>query len=220
MWSAARHYAVDPLGGAAADLTPEQKQLVLGGEATMWSEYVNGENIDSRIWPRTAAIAERYWSRKSVTDVNAMYTRVDVISQRLEWLGLTHRSQYRKMLQRIAGPTTPEEFAALKALADLLEPVKDYTRWETAPFKAMRTTPLNRVVDAVPPESDVGTLFGELVDKFIATSCLDSDTHARLRAQFTAWRDNDARLQPLAQRSFLVKEVAVLSQDLSALGTI
>src|SRR5690242_10207053 len=40
MWSAARHYAVDPLKSAAADLTPEQKQLVLGGEATMWSEYV------------------------------------------------------------------------------------------------------------------------------------------------------------------------------------
>jgi len=123
-------------------------------------------------------------------------------------------------LQRIAGPATPEEFAALKTLADVLEPVKDYTRWETAPSKAMTTTPLNRVVDAVPPESDVGRRFGELVDKFIATSCLDSDTHARFRAQFTAWRDNDARLQPLAQRSFLVKEVAVISQDLSALGTI
>ena len=39
------------------------------------------------------------------------------------------------------------------------------------------------------------------------------------RAQLTAWRDNDARLQPLVQRSFLVKEVAATSQDLSALAT-
>lgn len=220
MWSAARHYAVDPLGGAAADLTPEQKQLVLGGEATMWSEYVNWENIDSRIWPRTAAIAERLWSPQSVTDVNSMYARLEVTSQRLEWLGLTHRSQYRKMLQRIAGPATPEEFAALKTLTDVLEPVKDYTRGESTSYKAITTTPLNHVVDAVPPESASARHFGELVDKFISASCADGDAAERLRAQFTAWRDNDAKLQPLAQRSFLVKEVSARSQDLSALGTI
>ena len=219
MWSAARHYAVDPLKSAAADLTPEQKQLVLGGEATMWSEYVNWENIDSRIWPRTAAIAERLWSPQSVTDVNSMYARLEVISQRLEWLGLTHRSQYRKMLQRIAGPATPEEFAALKTLTDVLEPVKDYTRGESTSWKAIATSPLNHVVDAVPPESDAGRRFGELVDKFVSASCQDGDTQVRLRAQFLAWRDNDAKLQPLAQRSFLVREAAERSQDLSALAT-
>jgi hexosaminidase len=218
MWSAARHYAVDPLGGAAADLTPEQKQLVLGGEATMWSEYVNWENIDGRIWPRTAAIAERYWSPQLVTDVNAMYARLEVISQRLEWLGLTHRSQPRKMLQRIAGRATPEEFAALKTLAEIVEPVKDYTRGESTSYQAITTTPLNHMVDAVPPESDTARRFGELVDKFISTSCLDRDTREQLRVQFTAWRDNDAKLQSLAQRSFLVKEVAANSQDLSALA--
>ena len=66
---AARHYAVDPMGGAAANLTPDQQKLrILGGESCMWSEYVNAENIDSRIWPRNAAIAERLWSPQSVTD--------------------------------------------------------------------------------------------------------------------------------------------------------
>ena len=220
MWSAARHYVVDPLGGAAADLTPEQKQLVLGGEATMWSEYVNWENIDSRIWPRTAAIAERLWSPQSVTDVNSMYARLEVTSQRLEWLGLTHRSQYRKMLQRIAGPATPDEFGALKTLSDVLEPVKDYTRGESTSYKAITTTPLNHVVDAVPPESDAARHFGELVDKFISASCQDADAVQLLFAQFAAWRDNDAKLQPLARRSFLVREVSERSEDLSALAQV
>ena len=41
-----------------------------------------------------------------------------------------------------------------------------------------------------------------------------------MRAQLTAWRDNDGKLQSLEQRSFLVKEVAVSSQDLSALAAI
>jgi hexosaminidase len=220
MWSAGRHYVVDPLGGAAADLTPEQKQLVLGGEATMWSEYVNWENIDSRIWPRTAAISERFWSPQSVTDVPAMYGRLDVISQRLEWLGLTHRRQYYKMLQRIAGAAAPEEFAALKTFAAVLEPVKDYTRGNSTSWKAITTSPLNHIVDAVPPESDAARRFGELVDKFISTSCLDDDAAQRLRAQFTSWRDNDAKLRSLAQRSFLVQEAAGKSQDLSALGAM
>ena len=220
MWSAARHYAVDPLSGEAADLTPEQKKLVLGGEATMWSEYVNWENIDNRIWPRTAAIAERYWSPQSLTEVNSMYARLDVISERLEWVGLTHRSQPRKMLQRIAGPSTPQEFAALKTLADVLEPVKDYTRGETTSYTAITTTPLNHVVDAVPPESDTARRFDEKVSGFIGGSCRDANVAAQLRAQLTKWRDNDAALQSLAQKSFLVKEVAPSSQDLSAVATI
>ena len=220
MWSAARHYAVDPLSGEAADLTPEQKKLVLGGEATMWSEYVNWENIDNRIWPRTAAIAERYWSPQSVTDVNSMYARLDVISERLEWVGLTHRSQPRKMLQRIAGPATPQEFAALKMLADVLEPVKDYTRGETTSYTAITTTPLNHLVDAVPPESDAARRFDEKVSAFVGGSCRDSKVAEELRAQLTKWRDNDAALQSLAQKSFFVKEVAPSSQDLTAVATL
>src|SRR5207237_2417832 len=118
---------------AASNLTPDQQKLVLGGESTMWSEYVNPENIDSRIWPRNAAIAERLWSPQNLTDITSMYARLDVIGARLEWLGLPHRSYYRKMLQRIAGAASPEAFAALRALADLVEPAKNDTPNTIAP---------------------------------------------------------------------------------------
>jgi hexosaminidase len=219
-WPAARHYAVDPMSGDAANLSPEEKQRVLGGESCMWAEYVNPENIDSRIWPRNAAIAERFWSPQEVRDPATMYARLDFIGARLEWLGLTHRTYYRKMLQRIAGVASPEELTALRTLTDLLEPVKDYTREPLAPAEPTSATPMNRVVDSVPLESDAGRHFGELVDQFLTASCLDTVSEARLRAQFTAWRDNDAKLQPLAQRSFLVKEVATRSQDLSALSAV
>ncbi len=220
MWSAARHYAVDPLGGEAADLTPEQRKLVLGGEATMWSEFVNWENIDNRIWPRTAAIAERYWSPQSVNDVNSMYARLAVISQRLEWAGLTHRSQPRKMLQRIAGSATSEEFAALRTLSEVVEPVKDYTRGDTTGYQAITTTPLNRLIDAVPPESDVARRFDDTVTAFIGNSCRDTGVAAKLHAQLTTWRDNDAALQSLALKSSFVKEVVPSSQDLREIATI
>jgi hexosaminidase len=217
-WSAARHYAVDPMSGDAANLSAEEKQRILGGESCMWAEYVNPENVDSRIWPRNAAIAERLWSPQEVRDPASMYARLDFVNARLEWLGLTHRTVSRHMLQRLAGPASPAEIAALRTLADVIEPVKDYTRERSAPAEPTSATPLNRVVDAVPLESDAGRRFGELVDQFVASACHDPALEARLRAQLTTWRDNDAILQPLAQRSFFVKEVAANSQDLSALG--
>jgi hexosaminidase len=218
-WSAARHYAADPMSGDAANLSAEEKQRILGGESCMWAEYVSPENIDSRIWPRNAAIAERLWSPQEVRDPVSMYARLDFVSARLEWLGLTHRIALRHMLQRLAGPASPTEFAALRILAEVMEPAKDYTREQTAPAAPTSSTPLNRVVDAVSLESDAGRRFSELVDQFVASACHDPAAEASLRAQLTVWRDNDAILQPLAQRSFLVKEVTANSQDLSALGT-
>jgi len=217
-WSAARHYAVDPMSGDAANLSAEEKQRILGGESCMWAEYVSPENVDSRIWPRNAAIAERLWSPQEVRDPASMYARLDFVSARLEWLGLTHRTASRHMLQRLAGSASTEEFTALRTLTDVIEPVKDYTREQTALAVPTSGTPMNRVVDAVPLESDAGRRFNDRVQQFLAAACHDSAAEAGLRAQLTIWRDNDAILQVLAQRSFLVKEVAATSQDLSALG--
>ena len=214
-WSAARHYAVDPMGGAAASLTAEEKERILGGESTMWSEYVGPENIDSRIWPRNAAIAERFWSPQGTVDVASMYQRMEAESKRLEWLGLTHRSHQRKMIQRMAGTAAPSELASLGTLTEALEPVKDYTREENAATEPTSQTPLNRVVDAVQPESEVSRRFSVGVDQFVASSCKDALKAAELRAQLTLWAGNDARLQSLAERSFLVQEARPASSALS-----
>jgi hexosaminidase len=214
-WSAARHYAVDPLGGAAANLTPEEKQRILGGESTMWSEYVDPENVDSRIWPRNAAIAERFWSPASTTDVPSMYRRMEAESTRLEWLGLTHRSYQRPMVLRMAGPAEPEEIAALMTLTRALEPVKDYSREFPAGGAPTSHTPLNRVVDAAKPESEESRRFSSSVDQFIAAGCQDRQRAAALRAQLFEWAKNDAALEPLAERSALVKEAAPASSAFS-----
>jgi hexosaminidase len=207
MWSAERHYATDPMSGAAASLSADEQKRVLGGEACMWAEYVSPENIDSRIWPRTAAIAERLWSPQDVRDLNSMYQRLEEESLRLDWLGLTHNSSYDLMLRRIAGT---DDVAALKVLADVLEPVKDYTREQTATEPATSAKPLNRVVDAV-------RQFADSVNALVAGSARPG-TEARVRSLLNRWRDNQLELQPLFEKSLLLKEVAPISQNLSALG--
>lgn len=214
-WTAARHYANDPLGGAAASLTPAEQQNILGGESCMWSEYVNAENIDSRIWPRNAAIAERLWSPADVKDPASMYARMEVESQRLEWLGLTHQTFQRKMVQRLAGPASPEELAVLNLLAQSLEPMKEYSREEVVVTDPTSQTPLNRVVDAVHLESERSRRFSVAVNDFLTSACKDAAKSAELRQQLTEWEAIDARLQLLAKTSALVKEASPAAAALS-----
>jgi hexosaminidase len=215
MWPASRHYAVDPMSGEAASLNPEEQKRILGGEACQWAEWVTPENIDSHIWPRNAAIAERLWSPQQVTDVDSMYTRLNAVSLQLEWLGLTHRSARTHMLQRMAGT---EDISALRVLAGVLEPVKDYDRWDDAKGPIDFHAPLNRIIDAVYPESDVARNFSNLVHTFVQSGDKDQASEAQIRTYLATWRDNDAKLHPLLDREFLLQEVTPLSASLSALG--
>jgi hexosaminidase len=215
MWPASRHYAVDPMSDAAANLTAEEKKQILGGEACIWSEYVSPENIDSRIWPRAAAIAERLWSPQGMTDANSMYQRLQQISRWLDGLGLTHNSSYEPMLRRIAGS---DDISALRTFTDVVEPVKDYTREESAVVEATSLSPLNRVIDAARPESETARHFADLVNAIVAGTA-DAGAKQEVRTLLTAWRDNQNNLQALEDHSFLLKEIVPLSQDLSAVAT-
>jgi hexosaminidase len=204
-------YAVDPLDRDAATLTEEEKARILGGEVAMWGEFVSPENVDSRIWPRAAAVAERLWSPQEVKDVPSMYRRLEAVSAQLGRLGLTHQSSYRTMLERLAAS---DSLDPVKTLADVIEPATFGQRIRT--HKYTQQTPLNRLVDAARPESETARAFAGLVDS-MGRSEMD---RAQIRTWLARWRDNDAQLKPLLERSELLREDLPVSESLGRLTAI
>ena len=205
------HYLVDPCPDSLG-LSPEEQSHILGGEATMWSEWVTPENIDSRIWPRTAAIAERLWSQASVRDVDDMYDRLNTISLYLDGLGLKHIRNSDVMLQQLA---TSQDFTPLKALAGLLEPIKGYDRYN---YNAYTTSSqFNRVVDAISPESEAARQFGKMVDAFIAGDRL---LGSKLIDKLKTWDQNHEKFSKLQENAPVIAEIVPASSELQKLALL
>jgi hexosaminidase len=78
-------------------------------------------------------------------------------------------------------------------------------------------TPLNRLVDAARPESELVRAM-ELSAKRVAAKSASAEETTLLREQFAAWAANDVRFQPLADSDYLLGELKPLSKDLAALG--
>lgn len=211
MEPASYHYGIDPLGKDAAKLTAAERARILGGEACMWAEFVTAENIDSRIWPRAAAIAERFWSPADLTDTEDMYRRLDIISRELESLGLRHRANYAAMMRRLAGNG---ETGPLERLAELVVPTRLGIRMKSRKYTSL--TSLNRMVDTVLPESAEARKFDDSVRKHLAGPS-DPEQLRQLRQTLTGWRENEQQVRPILARSSLLREVQPLSETIAEL---
>jgi len=212
MFPASQHYVSDPLP-ADSDLTPEQAKHILGGEATMWGEWVTPETIDSRIWPRTAAIAERLWSPRSVNDIDSMYRRLAVLSIQLEELGLTHKRNQDMLLRRLV---RGDNIGPLKTLVSVIEPVKEYRRYELRPQTML--SPLTGVVDAATADSDTARKFSLMVREFLKDAPRYQLHRAELSLMLANWHTSGAQLNTIIDRSPALQEIRPLAQTLTQLG--
>ena len=208
---ASQHYVVDPLP-ADTVLTAEEQRRVLGGEATMWSEWVSPETVDSRVWPRTAAIAERLWSPREVTDVDDMYRRLAIIEYQLEELGLAHRKNQQMLLRRLAmGADT----SALEALVSVIEPVKEYRRYQVRPQTML--SPLTGLIDAAQPDAKDARAFNVAVEGLLAGSNRAGHI-AKIRSLLANWRSKEGDLKRLVDSSPALAEARQLSNDFRTLN--
>jgi hexosaminidase len=212
MFPASQHYLADPIPENST-LTAEEAKHVLGGEATMWGEWVSPETIDSRIWPRTAAIAERLWSPRNVTDVEDMYRRLSVISRQLEELGLTHEKNYGMLLRRLAGS---ENTGPLRTLASIIEPVKEYRRYQMR--QQTMLSPLTGLVDATRPDSETARQFASNVDNFLSDAPRFALYRPNLERTLAEWQTAGRALGPMIDRSPALQEARPLANNLSVIA--
>ena len=207
------YYLADPLP-SSAPLTPEQRKLVLGGEICMFGEHVYARTIDSRVWPRTAAIAERFWSPEKVTDVDDMYRRLDVVSVQLEALGLHHLSQEDAGLRELAGT---EHIDELRVFASVLEPVGFHERYDQQ--KTSQLTVLDRFVDAVRPDPPSRYEIERLTHDFLKRPKTDTADRDSLRRWFEDMAASVPAVERQMTQSPLLAEVEVRAQQLPGLAT-
>jgi hexosaminidase len=212
--SAEFHYLNDPFPDGAL-LGAEQRARILGGEATMWAEFVSPENIDSRIWPRTAAIAERLWSPADVRDVPDMYRRLDIISLELEELGLQHERNRPMMLRRLCRCRDVEP---LEALLGVIEPVKNYRRNELRAHTQF--SPLTRMVDVAWPDAGPARRFREAVARMLGDGPMDPADVAAIRQSLMEWEANATELSDILKNSPGLAEVAPMSMALTQISKI
>ncbi len=216
---AEEHYAVDPTpAGYTGD-----PGVIWGGEACMWGEQISGRTVDSRIWPRALAVAERLWSRAEVTGVDDYYRRAAVVSHALAERGLEHESHTRSMLGALA-PLEARD--ALAALLDIAVPVTFPERAELQ--RPLTGTPHDRLVDAATPDAwrTRRTLI-RLVDRFLTDPAHEAARDS-LSMMFEGWRDLATRIGALADGNAVVADArpaaealgSAAAAGLASLGTL
>ena len=174
--------------GEFPDLALRPGGRVLGGEACLWSELVTDELLDTRLWSRMPAIAERFWNGRD-SDIDDVYESAAATRTTLATLGMLeqdHTALFR-------------DYPDLAPLIEMLEPVKWYLRLlgvaefqrrvsglggsgEARPYAT--TTPLDLIVDRIPPES-------------LATrrAAADLATGAPMDRWITGWREQRTVLE-------------------------
>ncbi len=149
---------------------------LLGGEACLWGELVDGATLPARLWSRLPAVAERFWSPASVTDVAALRDRWPA------WCDY----QVDDELLALCEPV--KWYGRLLGEVALNARIRGEEMPQARPYDA--DTPLNRPVDLLPPES-------------LAARVVLDDDDAALAERCRRWRQvaapAEAELQPVVE---------------------
>ena len=161
VYKLSEYYDNDPLP-KNVDLTENQQKMILGGEATMWTEIVDKTIIESRIWPSSLAVAERLWSFPSKCNTLKLYEKIPFISNQLQEFGLIHLSYQEALLSLLSNNSLIQLW---RPFIKVLEPIRGYERHNFLKRNNKYSTKvhLNRIADACYVESFLSRKFNILV---------------------------------------------------------
>jgi hexosaminidase len=213
--TSAQMFLADPIP-EDTKLTAEQQKLILGGEICMWGEQIHPETVDSRVWPRSLAIAERFWSPQSDRDVADMYRRLRVTSLELEDVGLTHISGPETLRRNLAGRRHAE---ALDVMASVAEPATFSERYSGQ--RTDRLTSLDRMVDAVVTDPPARQEIAREVDAVLNPAQAGERQAAamELRRRFESWQAAAPQVEALSSQSARLSDEEERARQLGELGT-
>lgn len=212
MQPVSEHYLVDPMP-KNNDLTFEEKARILGGEATMWSELVTPLTIDARLWPRTAAIAERFWSSEEITDLESMYKRLNYVSFRLEELGITHIRNRAVILRNL---TNNQETESLALFTRVCEPVKIYSR-NKGGVEYQTYSPFTLFADACTVDALDSFKFKKSLNVYLANQ--SQENKADLVVFFNNWIVGYSQFSKL-KKSPMLHAINPLYQNLASISKV
>ncbi len=205
-----------PLFEKIKPLSTEDKKRILGGEAALWTEYISADNIDSRLWPRAAAIAEKLWSPAVLTkDVPDMYRRLEFIDSYLSIIGMLHHKGQEIIIQQWGiSPTN----ITIQTFLQSVEEVKYYDRFTNDSTNTTQT-PLLQVVDAALPESLEAHRFNEAVNEFLTDSTHRKQAHY-IASYLTKLIANHPSFLSVAKGKPTLEKVIPVSENLVKLAVL
>ena len=227
-----KHYEMDPAettGVQQSDdgrkkeaivLTEEERKRIVGAEAALWGELATDEMIDARNWPRSAAIAERFWSPKTERNIDEMYRRLIIIDNMLASVGLNQHANPQRMVSRLV-PDRPE---VLNTFLSAAKPAPNWSHFRNFRTDWAHPNPIqqfNELADIASPDALTAKRLELDVKHYLGENARDEMLKVSIRAQLAHWRDNHEQFSAIAERSPMLKAAVPRSlelRDLSVAG--
>ncbi len=211
----------------------ELSDNVLGGEACLWSELVNTQLLDVRLWSRLPLVAELFWS--GTVDAPA-YTRTAYSLGSWQACGgpefaAVSGALLSKDQLEILAPSGID--ATIAPLLAVLEPSKWYSRLLGADALAARlegsempqarpydvATELDSIACVISPQSFVTAQFSELCERWRAAPLSEQD---QLIASdwIRLWQQQASAVEALGLNEDIARQLLELAQRLQQVSAI